>query len=417
MIPLHSLLFTLPVNKPKIIIIGAGLQGATTALALSVRGFQVTLIEKNGRPLLGSSLRNEGKIHLGFVYALDGDGMTRQRMIEGALSFGPLIESWCGTVPWDEWRSDGFYYVVMPDSLLSAEALAQSYNDVKKRLLEFLTRSNGKAHYLGTQPSWLWKRNCSQSPMSLPIERSPQAEFETEEVSVDPRRLAEFVCTRIMSDRRITFLSGIEVKSAKRSGNGFELALHHAGQTSTVYSDIVVNCAWEDRLRLDSTIGVAPYPPQCSYRIKYQILVKPRFPARLRAITMVQGPYGDIVPWKDGTVYISWYPSGCTYFSSSPPRAGVCDDPVLAKKVATDTLSTIAEYVPDLRNADIVSAMPGIIMANGRSDVDEIDSGLHQRDKIGPRQHSGWWSVDTGKLTTAPLFAEQTAQEIEDQSR
>ena len=54
-----------------IAIIGAGLAGCCAALELARRGHRVTLIEQDGVPMNRASLLNEGKIHLGLIYAND----------------------------------------------------------------------------------------------------------------------------------------------------------------------------------------------------------------------------------------------------------------------------------------------------------------------------------------------------------
>jgi hypothetical protein len=49
-------------------------------------------------------------------------------------------------------------------------------------------------------------------------------------------------------------------------------------------------------------------------------------------------------------------------------------------------------------------------MADGEADIDDPDSGLHQRFAIGPRLHGRWLSLGTGKYCTAPLFGKQSAE-------
>ncbi len=159
-------------------------------------------------------------------------------------------------------------------------------------------------------------------------------------------------------------------------------------------------------------VGIPDGDETC-YRIKYQILVRPKHIGSLVPVTMVQGPFGDIVPWNDGSVYISWYPIGRTYFSSLPPVEQT-DDPALAFQIAQDSLAVMSGYFPDVRNAEIISSLPGIIVANGGNDVDQRDRELHHRDRIGPKRQGMWWTIDTGKLTTAPLFADQAVREIVD---
>ena len=63
--------------------------------------------------------------------------------------------------------------------------------------------------------------------------------------------------------------------------------------------------------------------------------------------------------------------------------------------------------LPPLTGFKIQTVDAGIIAAWGATDIDDPRSALHERHEIGVHDHDGWFSVDTGKLTTAPLFAQQ----------
>ncbi|MBK5109877.1 MAG: FAD-dependent oxidoreductase, partial [Thermoleophilia bacterium] len=110
-----------------LIVIGAGIQGVTLALALAERGVGSTILERGPGPLSQASLRNEGKIHLGFVYALDRTGRTTAAMVEGALTFTPLLERWCGEMDWRANRSGRFAYVMIDGGLAGPGELEHHY--------------------------------------------------------------------------------------------------------------------------------------------------------------------------------------------------------------------------------------------------------------------------------------------------
>ena len=59
-------------NK-RIAILGAGGLGVCTALELANRGYLVDLYEENNAPVKKASYVQEGKIHLGLIYAMDRD--------------------------------------------------------------------------------------------------------------------------------------------------------------------------------------------------------------------------------------------------------------------------------------------------------------------------------------------------------
>lgn len=394
-------------SKPQISVIGAGLQGTCVSLALAARGYKVTLLERNSQPLQAASLRNEGKIHLGFVYALDENGATRRLMLKGALSFSKIIERYCGAVPWNRWKSGNFLYAVHPDSLLSSTLVAESFKELASYLLP-----DGDLQYLGSHLSWFWQRADLDRHSSYINPRQFDGLFETEEVSLDPRSLSQFL-TSALKSTSVDLQLNTKVLEANCRQNSFELKTEAHQQFGSVKSDLVVNCSWDDRLRLDASAGITDFFGGNLYRVKYQVIAKPVTPITLN-VTMVLGPYGDVVSWPDGTVYLSWYPIGRTYFSTVPPDPELLDDSGLASRIATESLAHLAELFPVLRSAEIISSLPGVIMARGSTDVDHKTSQLHNRNEIGFRDYQGWISVDTGKLTTAPLFAEEVAQWIDD---
>jgi glycine/D-amino acid oxidase-like deaminating enzyme len=73
----------------RVVVLGAGSQGVLSALMLRNRGHAVTLIDKAPAPLLRAGLRNEGKIHLGFIYVNDPSFDTPRLMLRSALAFAP----------------------------------------------------------------------------------------------------------------------------------------------------------------------------------------------------------------------------------------------------------------------------------------------------------------------------------------
>src|SRR5574337_472882 len=77
-------------------IVGGGLQGCCAALALAERGVRVTLFDKNPSLLSRAAVANEGKIHLGYMYAGDPTLSTARMMMTGALAFAPFLERCLG---------------------------------------------------------------------------------------------------------------------------------------------------------------------------------------------------------------------------------------------------------------------------------------------------------------------------------
>jgi hypothetical protein len=179
---------------------------------------------------------------------------------------------------------------------------------------------------------------------------------------------------------------------------------------------VVVNCLWEDRIRVDAQLGLEPARPWV-HRLKYRLVgTSPAALAGLPSYTFVLGPFGDVVTWRGGRTYLSWYPDCMVGWSEdreipsswAEPRAGLLA-PEVRRRVHDATLDALDHLVPGVAGVDVSTVDACVITAWGASDVDDPESELHQRHDIGPRADGGWISVDTGKLTTAPLFAERAA--------
>ena len=77
-------------------ILGAGIMGCSLALLLARRGVRVTLIDQAPAPFSGASRWNEGKIHLGFLYAGDPSLATARKLLPGGLAFRRIVEELVG---------------------------------------------------------------------------------------------------------------------------------------------------------------------------------------------------------------------------------------------------------------------------------------------------------------------------------
>ena len=99
-------------------VLGAGIQGSCVALELARRGYRVDLLDKNELAVSQASLQNEGKIHLGFVYASDSSLRTASRMLEGSRRFASLLSVLL--------RATGYRLLTTSDNAITAKAVAMS---------------------------------------------------------------------------------------------------------------------------------------------------------------------------------------------------------------------------------------------------------------------------------------------------
>ena len=402
----------------RVVVLGAGLTGVGTALELARRGVFVTLVDQDSRAMNRASLRNEGKIHLGFIYANTGTMRTATLQLNGALRFRHLLGRWIGCHAERRERSTPFWYVVANDSLLTADQLAGHY-DALQALYEKSLGDDPSLDYLGQRPDRLWNV-CQQQALEQHLNGERFiGSFTTEEVAIDTDRLAGTLRAAVADSPFINFLPEHCVRGVVRQ-NGLLRVEGSAPEGSwTIEADQVVNALWENRLAIDATLGIAA-DPGWLYRLKYRVIA--RLPERLRdgpSVTMVLGAYGDVVIRKDGTAYLSWYPAGLQGWSHelAPPaawtqacRGEVPEDE--ARRMAMSIIRHIDAWYPGIGESVPLVVDAGAIVAYGHTDVDDRSSALHDRSRIGVVSHDGYHSADPGKLTTAPMVAVQAADAV-----
>lgn len=181
----------------------------------------------------------------------------------------------------------------------------------------------------------------------------------------------------------------------------------------------VVNALWANRLVVDARRGLAPNRPFYNrLKLGLNLWLGDR-DLGAPTTTYVLGPYGDIVRFPSGRCYLSWYPAGM--FETSETLESIDWRAKLASvnqaKIANDTVVALQRLTPGLDtpidDPEVRAKVEGgAIFAWGESDIDDPDSELHQRFEVGPHGHGGYVSIDTGKLTTAPLFCLQAADRI-----
>lgn len=399
-------------------VLGAGLAGASVALELASRGVPVILLERDPQAFGRASLRNEGKIHLGLIYANDASLATATLQLRGALQFSRLLRRWLGGAADSLRPSRPFHYVVATDSLLQPEQLDAHYASVQ-RLYDEMRRQQPELDYLGNRPAQLYARVDPDSlRRHLAVDRLA-AVFRTAELAVDTAQLALLFRRAIQHHPRIDFRPGHRVQSVAPSGTGYRVAGDGTAGPWHIDTRQVVNCLWEERRRIDQSAGLEP-DAGWVHRLKYRVIA--RLPPALRdgpSVTMVLGPYGDVVVRDDGTAYFSWYPVGLRGWTHElvPPadwdaacRGDVPHD--TAVSLARDMLTAIDAWYPGAALSQPLIVDAGAIVGYGKTDVNDPLSALHDRSRVGVDSAAGYLSVDPGKLTTAPLFGHEAAERV-----
>ena len=404
-------------NKPHdVAIVGGGLQGAAIALELARCGRRVAIVEQDAQIMNRASLRNEGKIHLGLIYAADPTMRTARLQLHGALTFKPLLDRWLGEAADRIQISTPFDYLVARDSVFSVAELSGHYEKLDALYHEW-RRADPRLSYLGEDFDRMARRTDDAGPWFA--EDKIAARFETGERAVNTDHLAAAVREAVDRHPLISVAARRRCESVARTSGGVRLEGRDPHGPWSLEVEQVVNCAWEDRFRLDAMMDLAA-PKGWLHRLKYRLIAQlPDHMDAAPSATIVLGPYGDIVVRGDGTAYLSWYPTGCRGWTHDLAPPADWDAPCrgepdqnTAESVAGQAIRHLAEWCPAIADASPLYVDAGAIVAYGATDVDDRGSDLHDRTRIGVNGADEYFSVDPGKLTTAPLFAMEAARAI-----
>ena len=245
------------------------------------------------------------------------------------------------------------------------------------------------------------------------------AAFQTTERSVNPRLVAASLRGAVSAEPRIIFVGDARVNGvSRRAAGGFDIAFSQAGAQTAGPYDQVVNALWESRMAIDKTMGISP-PRPLIFRHKFgnrlHVAVTPE---AAPSVTMVLGPFGDLVNFGEEGLYVSWYPQGMVAASHdlSPPL-GWTDMPEAERQaVFTRSFEAWCGYCPKLRDIpfppEAVDPASGVIFAWGETDIDDPASELHNRYEVGVWSTDGYHSADAGKFTLIPSMAIKAARRV-----
>lgn len=394
-------------------VLGAGIMGAATALHLARRRVRVTLFDAAPRACDGASRWNEGKIHLGYLYAGDASLETARRLLDGGLAFKPLVEALIGrsideaTSPRDD------VYLVHRHSIVDADAAAAYYDAVSALVREH----PAAARYLAPAQDAHAVRLSRARLEAICDPAHVVAGFLVPERSVSTRWIADRLVEAVAAEPCIEARFGTRVCGLRRRGSGTDGPLDvvtAAGADGPF--DAVVNALWEGRLAVDDTMGVPP-PVTWSHRFRRALFVRTTRAVDLPNVVIATGPYGDVKNYTGRDLYVSWYPAGLAAEGSAlAPPAVAPLDPAEEARLADGMLTSLGTILPavaSLRSTvESTRIAGGWVYAAGRGALDDPRSTLHRRDRAGILRQGSYLSVDTGKYSIAPWLAELISRQL-----
>ena len=398
-------------TRRRVAVLGAGIMGSSLAISLARRGLDVVLIDREDAPVAATSRWNEGKIHLGFLYAADPTLATATHLVPGGLAFGRhLSELISGDLTQRTTTTDDTY-------LLHRRSVV-GFDEVGARFAAVceLVRAHPDAGAYLTDLRHATVRAIPSRELDALATDDVVAGFRVPERSVDTRWVADQLGAAALAEPHVELRLSTTVTSVRPVES-----VHGRWRVSGTPDldeafDLVVNALWQGRLLVDATAGLAP-PTSWTHRYRLCTFVRTREPVAVPSAIAMVGPFGDVKNFGDRDFYLSWYPVGLRAQGGdlAPPQPAPLDsseEPVFVEAVRRG-LETVMPSVGQVFDAaEEVLVRGGHVFAQGSGSIGERGSSLHRRDRYGVERLGSYVSVDTGKYSTAPWLAAQLAREL-----
>ncbi len=385
--------------------------GCATALFLARGGARVTLFDAAEAPFTGASRWNEGKIHLGYLYAADPSLATARRLLPGGLAFRRLTEQLIGTSIAPMVSEHDEIYLLHRASVTDAAAAAAYYDAVGALVCSHPHAAGYLAPALAAPvrlSSTELERTCTAGEIV--------AGFRVAERSVPTSWIADRFVDAVAADAAIEARMRTRVVGASPTGAANGQWRIHTGAGQEGPFDAVVNALWEGRLAVDATAGL-PAPAVWSHRYRLAAFVRSTHPIDVPSVVVAAGPFGDVKSYTRRDFYLSWYPAGLAAEGrglAPPPRPH--QSPTERAGIVATIFDRLGELVPAVRTlagaVESARLEGGWVYAAGEGSLADPAATLHRRDRIGIRQTGSYISVDTGKYSVAPWLARQVADLI-----
>jgi glycine/D-amino acid oxidase-like deaminating enzyme len=386
--------------------------GASTALHLARRGRHVTLFDRAAEPFSGASRWNEGKIHLGFLYAADPSLRTARALLPGGLDFRPQVERLTGISLRAVTTHQGDHYLAHRDSVVGADAIGAYLRDVAQ-LVEASPRA---PDYLVDVSTCRVDRLTSSELSDLADRDAVVAGYRVPEHSVDTQFVADAFVHAVREEPSIELALGQRVTGVERAGaDDDEWCIVTGNERHGPYRG-VVNASWEGRPAIDLSIGHRPDVDQ-QFRYRVSVFAHADHELDVPCAVLGVGPFGDVKNYDGRNFYLSWYPAGLVARAEgdtapSEPELSA-DDRAELRRVVFDALAARLPYVERI-DAAVTDARVegGWVYSQGRGRLDDPRASVHRRNRLGISNIGTYYSVDTGKYSVAPTLADHLARRI-----
>ncbi len=387
----------------KIVIIGGGIAGISCALDLADQGHKVTLLEARSELLEGSSNNTPCRVGVGLHYI---DIPTAKKYLHSTIEFLKKYKDFILETPPELSGSD---YVVVKDSEFDYAQISKLHAALIEEYQTLIDEDPankvlGEANKLITFAKEGGSRHLKQERVS--------AIYSTAEQILDWPKLRQYLIKQAETHSNITIFKNCLVAKMEHTASDvkkkFQLTLKGG---ETIYTDSIINCAWEQTEALDSGLGVTYVPNSRTVRGKAMAMVRlPEELKDIRTLFVCFGPHCAVTHLGNRIAYITYEP--VTNFAQSTALTinntmqfwlqygsalamnedEVVEDfkPWVQKKrqIGQAIIDGVAKYIEGFENVELLDVSFGVVKTiGGVVDINSPDSPHHRRSDDGIATH------------------------------
>lgn len=251
--------------KKTVCIIGAGIHGLTSAISLAKAGFDVTIVEKNGDILLGTSGSTHNRAHVGYHYPRSKE--TARECYEGLQYFKEKFPTSL-SFPKD------VYYLIAKDSKTSTENYKKFCDDLNYPY-ELIMPDN-----------------------EFLIQDHIDSSFKVSEPVFDILNL-KVLFRNLIKELNIKLLTFTELLLADTLNGGYVLTCDQKILKNTIhfYTDIIVNATYAYSNNILKILDLEE--DMTEYNLQHTEVIIVRSEKYVPSLTVMDGPYVSLMPYAN----------------------------------------------------------------------------------------------------------------------
>ncbi len=245
-------------DKPRVVVIGGGIFGLSTAIVLGEAGYKVTVLEKRNDVMLESSLVNQNRVHMGYHYPRSTD--TIKESLGALASFKEFYDS---SIVTDFVK---YYAIAKEGSFTNAENFVRVCEEMDLPLRE------------GYPDAGILNRDMVEACWVTP------------ETIFDYHLMRRAAVNRVTSNSNIRVLRNVH-PSRIGVGNSHHIELSDGTELET---DVIINSTYaaiDDILRL-----LGRQPMKYQFELCLEAILEMENPPDRFGVTIMDGPFCSLMP-------------------------------------------------------------------------------------------------------------------------